>query len=184
MTSAPPPLPPGHASAVFAGGCFWCMQPPFDETAGVLATYAGYCGGHLPNPSYEQVCAGGSGHLESVLVIYDPQRVSYAELIEVFWRSIDPTQGDGQFADRAGHYLSAIFVADDEQRQIAEAAKATLAESGIFNRPIATQILAAAPFYLAEDYHQHYYRKQVAHYQAYKEGSGRGPFLRRVWSKV
>lgn len=179
-----PPIGPGQHSAIFAGGCFWCMQAPFDQTPGVIATVVGYCGGHIERPSYEQVCAGGSGHLESILVVFDPQVVSYAQLIDVFWRCIDPTQDDGQFADRAGHYLSAIMVADEDQRQAAEQSKAALAASGLFTQPIATQIILAQQFYPAEEYHQHYYRKQQAHYQAYSEGSGRAPFLRRVWGKT
>lgn len=186
MTDASPyaPMPSCEATqaqAIFAGGCFWCMQPPFDQCPGVIRSVVGYCGGQLERPSYQQVCAGNSGHLESILVIYDPQVVSYAELIALFWRTIDPTQADGQFADRGSHYHTAIFVATAEERAIAEEAKAALAASGMFQAPIATRIREATPFYPAEEYHQQYYRKQMAHYQAYKEGSGRGPFLRRTW---
>lgn len=179
-----PDLPPGAQQAVFAGGCFWCMQPPFDATPGVLATRAGYCGGSVERPSYEAVCAGDTGHLEAVLVQYDPQQVSYPQLLEVFWRSIDPTQADGQFADRGSHYHSAIFVANDEERRQAEASRQALADSGTFTAPITTRILDAAPFYPAESYHQDYYRRNSLHYNAYKEGSGRGPFLRRVWGSA
>ena len=179
--SSLPQVSSNHAQAVFAGGCFWCMQPPFDASEGVIATCVGFAGGTSPNPSYEQVCAGGTGHLEAVFVVYDPAVICYEQLIDIFWRSIDPTQTDGQFGDRASHYLTAILVASEDERAIAKASKDKLAASGIFAAPIATQIVDATPFYPAEEYHQQYYLKQQAHYAAYKEGSGRGPFLRKTW---
>ena len=166
-----PAIDPAHRTAIFAGGCFWCMQPPYDATPGVIATVVGFAGGKVENPSYEQVCAGGTGHLEAVLVIYDPEQISYADLVEIFWRSIDPTQTDGQFGDRASHYLTAILVANEEERAVAEQSKQALADSGYFDKPIASAIIDSTPFYPAEEYHQKYYLKQQAHYQAYKEGS-------------
>lgn len=178
-----PPLETGQARTIFAGGCFWCMQPPFDATEGVIATAVGFAGGSIPNPSYEQVCAGGTGHLEAVYVVYDPAIITYEALIDIFWRSIDPTQTDGQFGDRASHYLTAILVASETERQIAQASKERLAASKIFNAPIATEIIDSTPFYPAEEYHQKYYLKQQAHYASYKESSGRGPFLRKTWGK-
>lgn len=170
---------PGRA--VFAGGCFWCMQPPFDNTPGVLATEVGYCGGSLPNPTYDEVSRGDSGHLEAVRVIYDPAEVSYAELLEVFWHNIDPTQGDGQFADRGPQYRTAIFVSNAEERQQAEMSKARLQASGKFQSPVVTEIREAATFFPAEDYHQEYYRKNAVHYQLYKRGSGRAGFIEKTW---
>ncbi|TVR08096.1 MAG: peptide-methionine (S)-S-oxide reductase [Planctomycetota bacterium] len=178
-----PELPPLARQATFAGGCFWCMQPPFDACPGVIHTLVGYCGGSVERPSYQAVCSGSTGHLESILVQYSPQEVSYTELLDIFWRSIDPTQADGQFADRGSHYHSAIFVGNEEERAIAEASRDSLQASGIFRDPITTRIVDAAPFYPAETYHQNYYRNNSLHYNAYKEGSGRGPFLRRVWEE-
>jgi len=166
---------------VFAGGCFWCMQPPFDNTPGVLATEVGYAGGHVPNPTYEQVSRGDTGHLEVIRVTYEPSIVSYSQLLDIFWHNIDPTQGDGQFVDRGPQYHSAIFVGSDEERRLAEASKAALEASGKFASPIATDIRDAATFYPAEDYHQQYYRKNGLHYQMYKQGSGRAGFIEYHW---
>lgn len=171
------------AEAVFAGGCFWCMQPPFDNTPGVTKTETGYSGGDVPNPTYEQVSRGNTGHLEAIRVTYDPALVSYATLLDVFWHNIDPTQGDGQFADRGPQYHTAIFVANETERRLAEASKAKLAASGKFDAPIVTQIRDAAPFYPAEEDHQAYYRKNPLHYELYKRGSGRAGFIERQWGK-
>lgn len=168
-------------TAVFAGGCFWCMQPPFDNTPGVVSTLVGYTGGARPDPTYEQVSSGATGHLEAIEVTYDPARVSYAQLCEVFWRSVDPTDGGGQFADQGPQYTTAIFYGSGDERATAEASKKALAASGKFARPIVTAILARKPFYRAEEYHQHYYLKNVLHYNAYKQGSGRAGFLQRTW---
>jgi methionine-S-sulfoxide reductase len=171
-------------TAVFAGGCFWCMQKPFDQTPGVVKTVVGYCGGGEANPTYEQVSAKKTGHRESIQVTYDPSKVSYDQLLDVFWHQIDPTQGDGQFADRGQPYKAAIFYANEEEKKLAEASKAKLGESGKFNKPLVTDLLPAAPFYAAEDYHQKYYQKNAADYQAYYVGSGRAGFLEKTWGKA
>ncbi|TXL69410.1 peptide-methionine (S)-S-oxide reductase MsrA [Vineibacter terrae] len=175
---------PARAVAVFAGGCFWCMEPPFDKLDGVTATISGYTGGHQANPTYEQVSTGGTGHLEAVRVEYDPARVSYEKLLEVFWRNIDPLDAHGQFCDKGEQYLSAIFVADDQQRAAAEASKAALERSGKLPGPIVTRILPAGAFYPAEDYHQDYYRKNPLKYSYYRWGCGRDARLERLWGTV
>jgi len=170
-----------NAVATFGGGCFWCMQPPFDSIDGVFDTTVGYSGGDEPDPTYEEVCSGRTGHVEVVRVRYDPERVAYRDLVEVFWRSIDPTQEGGQFADRGSQYRTVIFHHDDEQRRIAEESRRELHGSGIFDRPIATAIEPAELFYPAEEYHQDYYLKKSGQYEAYKRGSGRAGFLERTW---
>jgi methionine-S-sulfoxide reductase len=169
------------ALATFAGGCFWCMEPPFEQLEGVLAVTSGYTGGDVPHPSYEQVCSGETRHLEAIQVEYDSTRISYAQLLEVFWQNIDPTDAWGQFADQGSQYRTAVFCHTPAQRAEAQASKEALAASGTFDRPIVTEIRDATPFYPAEDHHQDYYRKQPLRYQGYKEGSGRAGFLRRVW---
>lgn len=169
------------AIAIFAGGCFWCMQPPFDAVEGVLASRAGYTGGHQDNPTYYEVCAGGTGHTEAVEITYDPDVVSYADLIEVYWRSCDPTDPGGQFGDRGSSYRPAIFFATDDERTAAEASKAALDASGVLTAPVAVGIEPRQTFWPAEDKHQDYYKTCSLHYQSYKEGSGRGPFLRQTW---
>ena len=172
-----------HQRAIFAGGCFWCMEPPFEKLDGVSAVISGFTGGHLANPTYEQVTAGGTGHVEAVEVHYDPQRVSYQQLLYVFWRQINPTDDGGQFIDRGDHYRSAIFYLSEEQQLLAEESRAELAESGIFSNPIVTRILPAAPFYPAEEYHQDYYKKNPLRYRYYRSNSGRDRFLDRIWGK-
>ncbi len=167
--------------ATFAGGCFWCMEPPFERLEGVLAVESGYSGGRVENPSYDEVCAGGTGHLEVVQVRFDSSKVSYGQLLEVFWQNIDPTDAWGQFADQGSQYRTAIFCHTPEQRLEAQASKEALAAAGTFERPIVTEIRDAALFYPAEDHHQDYYRKEPERYQGYKEGSGRAGFLRRIW---
>ena len=167
--------------ATFAGGCFWCMQSPFDSLPGVASTLVGYCGGQDPNPTYEAVCGGRTGHLEAIEVVYDETKVPYAKLLDTFWRQIDPTQADGQFGDRGSQYLTAIFYHDAEQKAEAEKSKRELGASGRFDKPIATAILPAAPFYPAEEYHQKYYEKKTAHYKMYRVGSGRQPFIDENW---
>ncbi len=169
--------------AYFAGGCFWCMQPAFDRTPGVLRTAVGFTGGSSVNPSYEQVCTGNTGHFEAIEVEYDPAVVYFGDLIDVFWRNIDPTQVDGQFADRGSHYRTAIFYNDAEEQELAEASVRELDESGKFAAPIATMILPAKPFYPADDYHQRYYQKSAAHYESYKHGSGRAGFIQKNWGQ-
>ena len=170
-------------TAIFGGGCFWCMEPPFEQQAGVIDVVAGYTGGVQDEATYEQVSSGRTDHIESVRVRYDPGQVSYRELLDIFWRQIDPTDGGGQFADRGSHYKTAIFYSSDEQRQAAEQSKKELQDSGIFNRPIVTALLPAQPFYEAEEYHQDYYQKNVLHYSAYKKGSGREAFIEKVWAE-
>ncbi|MBW6520333.1 MAG: peptide-methionine (R)-S-oxide reductase MsrB [Desulfoarculaceae bacterium] len=167
--------------AVFGGGCFWCMEPPFEELEGVFEVTAGYAGGSRETADYQQVSSGRTDHYEAVRVMYDPAKVSYGRLLEVFWRQIDPTDSGGQFGDRGSQYKTAIFYQNEGQRVLAERSKADLAASGLFDRPIATRILPVVPFYEAEEVHQDYYRKNYSHYAAYKEGSGRKAFLEKMW---
>ncbi|MGE5579418.1 MAG: peptide-methionine (S)-S-oxide reductase MsrA [Bacillota bacterium] len=167
------------ARATFAGGCFWCMVQPFAKLAGVKEVVAGYTGGHVQNPTYEQVCSGRTGHYEAVQVIYDPSELSYERLLDTFWDQIDPTDPSGQFADQGPQYRTAIFYHDEEQKRAAEESKAALDRSGRFDKPVATQILPAATFYPAEEYHQDYYKTNPEHYKRYKTGSGREAFIRK-----
>lgn len=167
--------------AIFAGGCFWCMEPPFEQEAGVIDVAAGYTGGQTKNPTYEEVGSGRTGHYEAVEVLYDPDKISYEELLTVFWRQIDPTDDGGQFGDRGTQYFTAIFYLDDQQRRLAEASKKELEAAKIFDKPIRTAILQAKPFYRAEEYHQDYYQKNALHYSMYKMGSGRAGFLEDTW---
>lgn len=169
--------------ATFAGGCFWCMQPPYDNTPGVIATRVGYLNGHIENPSYEQVCTGTTGHTEAIEVVYDPTQVSYEELLTVFWQNINPTQENGQFADKGSQYRTGIYYHSDTQKEAAEKSKKELGASGRFDSLIVTEIEKADTFYVAEDYHQKYYEKNVLHYNFYKVGSGRDAYLKRVWKK-
>lgn len=172
----------GHLKkAVFAGGCFWCMQPSFDRVDGVISTTVGYTGGVQPDPTYEDVSSGRTGHKEAIEVTYDPGKVNYAELLDTFWKSIDPTDSAGQFADQGSQYGTAVFYAAEEEQQIAVASKAALAAGGHFKDPVTTEILPLRPFYPAEEYHQHYYLKNVLHYNFYKAASGREVFLKRIW---
>jgi peptide-methionine (S)-S-oxide reductase len=171
----------GLAVAVFAGGCFWCMEPPFDGLEGVVSTTSGYIGGHVANPRYEQVSRGGTGHAEAVKVVYRPDRIEYEALLEVFWRNIDPLDDGGQFCDRGDQYRSAIFYSDDEQRQIAEQSKDGLKQSQRFTEPIVTAVVPATEFYPAEDYHQDYYQKNPLRYKFYRYGCGRDARLQELW---
>lgn len=175
--------PAETARAIFAGGCFWCMEHPFDVLPGVISTTSGYIGGHKADPSYQEVSAGGTGHAEAVEIVFDPQRVSYEKLLEVFWRNIDPTDAGGQFVDRGSQYRSGIFYLNEEQRQLAEDSKAALAKTGPFKRPIVTEIVAATEFYPAEAYHQDYYQTNPLRYRFYRFNSGRDQFLDKVWGK-
>jgi len=170
-------------TAIFGGGCFWCMEPPFEQLDGVVEVVAGYSGGSEEDAVYKKVSAGRTEHLESVRVRYNPEKISYKELVETFWRQIDPIDDGGQFADRGNHYRTAIFYSTEEQRAVAEQAKKELDQSKIFDRPVVTSILPAKPFYLAEDYHQDYYLKNVLHFSMYKKGSGRQPFIDKVWGQ-
>ena len=171
----------GKAAAIFAGGCFWCMEPPFDKLDGVLATTSGYTGGPEANPTYKQVSSGRTGHREAVRIEYDPKRVDYARLLEVFWRNIDPLDGRGQFCDKGRHYTSAVYALDDEQRAAAEASKAAVMAAGKLKGEIRTEILTAGAFYAAEDYHQDYYTKNPVRYKYYRWGCGRDARLKKLW---
>jgi peptide methionine sulfoxide reductase msrA/msrB len=180
-----PPAPAADgpsALAIFAGGCFWCMEPPFEKLDGVLDVVSGYSGGPEADPTYEQVSAGGTGHAEAIQVRYDPARVDYQQLLDVFWRQIDPTDVGGQFVDRGRQYRSVIFVHDDEQLRLAEASKQALAESGRFARPIVTEIVPYTAFDAAETYHQDYYKKNPIRYRFYRYNSGRDQFLAAQWT--
>ena len=169
--------------ATFAGGCFWCMVKPFKEWDGIHDVVSGYMGGHVENPTYEDVKKGDSGHLEVVEITYDPTVFPYEKLLDVFWQQIDPTDADGQFQDRGHSYSTAIFYYTDEQRQIAEQSKATLDASGMFEKPIVTPIRPAETFYRAEEYHQDYHEKEIEHYEEDRAQSGRDEFISEHWSK-
>lgn len=172
----------GQSSAVFAGGCFWCMEPPFDELDGVVSTTSGYAGGDAQNPTYRQVTAGGTGHLEVVQVIYDPAKVTYSQLLDVYWRNVDPFDAGGQFCDRGESYQTAIFTANADEQEAAQRTKAELERS--FGSMIATEILPlpqATGFNPAEDYHQNYYQKNPLRYKYYRKSCGRDARLAEVW---
>ena len=172
------------AGAVFAGGCFWCTEADFDKLSGVLETTSGYIGGSIENPTYEEVSSGRTGHIEAVQVRFDPRQTNYAKLLEAFWPTIDPVNGSGQFCDNGPQYRSAIFYLDAEQQRLAEASKTALAASGRLAQPIATEILAATPFYPAEDYHQDYHTKNPLRYSYYRHGCGRDQRLKELWGKT
>src|SRR5699024_4107009 len=178
-----PAVPDGYASAVFGGGCFWCMVAPFQNLDGVTEVLSGFTGGHVQNPSYRQVARGGSGHTEVVRVVYDPKKVDYKDLVEAYWRDIDPTDADGQFGDRGEAYHPAIYVQSEEERRIAEISKQNLQKSGQLDAPIVVPIKNAEAFWVAEEEHQDFYKKKPEYYERYREGSGRGPFLERVWRR-
>lgn len=169
--------------ATFAGGCFWCMVAPFDQYPGVEEVVSGYTGGTKENPTYEEVCSETTGHYEAVQITFDPVLISYEQLLDIFWRQIDPTDPGGQFYDRGSSYRTAIFYHNEEQRLKAEQSKNKLAESGIFSKPIVTEIIPATTFYPAEDYHQDYYKKQPLRYRMYRQGSGRDAFIRAHWKQ-
>ena len=170
-------IPEETRKATFAGGCFWCVEADFEKIDGVIEAISGYTGGHVENPTYQQVTSGGTGHFEAVLVRYDPEQITYEALLEQFWRSIDPTDEGGQFYDRGSQYHTAVFYMDNDQRALAEASKFALEESGVFDKPIATQILPAQVFWIAEDYHQDYFQNYMAQYERYSVGSGRKGYL-------
>ena len=170
--------------ATFAGGCFWCMEHPFDELEGVISTTSGYIGGHQAHPTYEQVSAGSTGHAEAVQVAYDPAAVSYQRLLEVFWHNVDPLDAGGQFCDRGSQYRAAIFYHTDEQRQQAEASKLAMASNGTLPGKIVTEIVQASEFYRAEEYHQDYYQRNPIRYNFYRFGCGRDRRLTELWAEV
>jgi len=169
--------------AIFAGGCFWCIQPAFDKAKGVIKTVVGYSGGAEPNPTYALVTSEKTNYRESIEITYDPAKISYDQLLDIYWRQINPTQADGQFTDIGPSYRAAIFFGSDEERKIAEASKEKLARSGKFKKPIVTEILPAMKFYPAEAYHQKYYEQNPNHFEAFEEGSGRVRFKEKTWSK-
>jgi len=169
--------------ATFAGGCFWCMEGPFDKLEGVISTTSGYTGGHTKNPTYKQTSTGRTGHTEAVQIVYDPEHISYEKLLDVFWHNIDPTTPDQQFCDRGSQYRSEIFYHDDEQKQLAETSKAALNKNKPFSEPVVTQVTKASTFYAAEDYHQDYYKKNPIRYRYYRHGCGRDKRLEQLWGK-
>ncbi len=177
----PAPADASLETALFAGGCFWCVESAFDGVDGVVEAVSGYSGGKSKNPTYKDVSSGRSGHVEVVQVRYDPAQISYRELLDIFWRQIDPTDPGGQFADRGGQYKTYVYYRDESQREQAEQSKAELARSGRFDKPLVTEIVPAGPFYPAEEYHQDYAIKHPVEYKRYRYGSGRTPYLERVW---
>ena len=170
-----------YKTATFAGGCFWCVESDFEKVDGVIEAVSGYAGGDVPNPTYKQVSAGGTGHTEAVQVTYDPDKITYKELLDILWRHMDPTDAGGQFVDRGSQYRPAIFYHNEEQKRIAEESKARLEKSGRFSKPIATEIVPLTQFYPAEEYHQDYYSKNPLRYKMYRYGSGRDQFLKSKW---
>lgn len=171
-----------HSLAVFAGGCFWCMEGPFEKLDGVIEVYSGYTGGSKKSPAYKEVASGSTNHIESVIVLYDESKITYEELLAVFWRNIDPTQDNGQFYDIGNQYRTVIFYMDDKQKEAAEKSKRELEQSAKFDKPIVTRLIHfKGPFWLAEDYHQDYYKKNPVHYNRYRVGSGRDAFIKKHW---
>jgi peptide-methionine (S)-S-oxide reductase len=173
----------GRAIATFAGGCFWCTESDFEKVPGVTSVISGFTGGQTLNPTYEQVSAGGTGHAESVRITYDPARISYAQLLDYYWHHVDPTQSNGQFCDHGRQYRSAIFYHDSTQHALAEKSRQALAASGVLRTPIVTEIVAAGPFYAAEEYHQDFYKKDPQQYHSYREGCGRDRRLEQLWGR-
>jgi methionine-S-sulfoxide reductase len=170
-------------TAIFAGGCFWCIQPAFDKAKGVINTVVGYSGGTEPNPTYELVSSEKTGYRESIQITYDPAKISYDQLLDIYWRQIDPTQADGQFTDIGPSYRAAVFYGSDQEKKIAEASKEKLQHSGKFKKPIVTEILPTMKFYPAEANHQKYYRQNPEHFEAFEEGSGRTSFKNKTWKE-
>lgn len=168
--------------AMFAGGCFWCMVKPFDQWDGVQSVVSGFTGGQVEDPTYEQVKAGNTGHYEAVEITYDPSRISYREILSIYWQQVDPTDDAGQFQDRGAMYRTAIFYTTEEQQKIAEQSKAALAASGRFKQPIVTPIISATTFFQAEQYHQDFYKTNQVEYEADRDKSGRDPFIQAHWN--
>ncbi len=181
QTAKPAAVTEGLAKATFAGGCFWCMEQPFDKLKGVVSTTSGYIAGQVKNPTYRQVSSGGTGHTEAVQIVFDPAQVSYQDLLRVFWHNIDPLAVDRQFCDGGNQYRTGIYTHDEEQLRLAGESKQELVRSGRFDRPIATEIEPASEFYPAEDYHQDYYRKNPMRYKTYRTGCGRDRRLKELW---
>ncbi|MBM7716405.1 methionine-S-sulfoxide reductase [Bacillus thermophilus] len=172
-----------YETATFAGGCFWCMVKPFDELPGIIKVVSGYTGGTKENPTYEEVCYGQTGHVEAVQITFDSEKMTYKQLLDIYWMQIDPTDAGGQFYDRGESYKPVIFYHNKEQREVAEASKRELNESGKFSKPIAVAIEPAGPFYSAEEYHQDFYKKNPERYNAYQHGSGRADFILKHWGE-
>jgi peptide-methionine (S)-S-oxide reductase len=170
-----------YEKATFAGGCFWCMEPPFDELPGVITTTSGYTGGRTKNPTYEQVSSGGTGHAEAVEVLYDPSKITYARLLDVFWKNIDPITANRQFCDIGTQYRSAIYYHTEEQKRLADASKKALEESGRFQQQVVTEVAPASSFYRAEEYHQDYYKTNPIRFKFYKYRCGRDQRLKELW---
>jgi peptide-methionine (S)-S-oxide reductase len=181
QTAATPPVGPGLAKATFAGGCFWCMEPPFDALDGVISTTSGYTGGQRRHPTYGDVSAGRTAHAEAVEVVYDPSKITYQQLLDVFWMNIDPLTRNRQFCDGGAQYRTAVFFHDDEQERLAHESKRHIEQSGRFDQPVVTQIVEAAEFWAAEDYHQDYYTKNPLRYKFYRFGCGRDRRLDELW---
>jgi len=181
FSAAADTTPAATKKAIFAGGCFWCMQPPYDNAKGVVKTVVGYTGGSAEDATYDKVSGHRTKHREAIEVTYDPAQISYEQLVDIFFHNINPTQGDGQFHDIGLSYQAAVYYGDEDEKKIAEASKDRLAKSGKFSKPIVTEILPAQPFYPAEEYHQKYYLKNTADYEAYHVGSGRVSFLEKIW---
>ncbi|MDD5285943.1 MAG: peptide-methionine (S)-S-oxide reductase MsrA [Desulfuromonadaceae bacterium] len=171
----------GLEKATFAGGCFWCMEAPFDKLPGVVSVTPGYTGGKIKNPTYKEVSAGGTGHAEAVQILYDPSKIAYSRLLDIFWRNIDPTVKDRQFCDYGNQYRSAIFFNGGEQRKLALQSKAALEKNKPFREAVVTEITEATAFYPAEEYHQHYYKKNPIRYAYYRNGCGRDDRLKELW---
>jgi peptide-methionine (S)-S-oxide reductase len=183
-TAEEPTASPDHlAKATFAGGCFWCMEPPFDQLEGVVSTISGYIGGDQQNPTYQEVSAGGTGHAEAVEIRYDPDKIGYRKLLDVFWHNIDPITANRQFCDSGSQYRSAIFYHNAAQQRLAEQSKRVLEQSGRFSQPIVTEIVPATTFYPAETYHQDYYQKNPLRYKFYRYGCGRDQRLEELWGE-
>ncbi len=180
-TLAQPAADPPREAATFAGGCFWCMESPFDKLEGVISTTSGYIGGHKDNPTYHEVSNGTTGHAEAVRVVYDPKKIGYAQLLDVFWHNIDPLDAGGQFCDKGTQYRTGIFYHDQEQMRLAQRSKQDLDQSGRFDQPIVTEITAATAFYPAEEYHQDFYRKNPERYTSYRHHCGRDRRLAELW---
>ena len=183
-TATTRPAPIGLAKATFAGGCFWCVESDFDKVPGVVSTTSGYIGGKVANPTYEQVSSKSTGHAEAVEIVYDPKRVSYEQLLEYFWRTIDPTTKDRQFCDSGSPYRTAIFASDAQQMAAAKASLAALEMSKPFKEPVVTEIALGGPFYAAEDYHQDYYKKNPVRYKYYRTSCGREARLTQLWGSL
>jgi methionine-S-sulfoxide reductase len=182
--AAEPASPPTAKTAIFAGGCFWCMQPPYDQAKGVVKTVVGYTGGSEADANYQKVSAHQTKHREAIQVTYDPAQISYDQLLDIFWRQINPTQADGQFHDIGLSYQAAIYYGNEEEKNLAETSKERLGKSGRFQKPIVTEVLPAMNFYPAEEYHQKYYLKNPADFEGYHVGSGRVSFLGKVWGEA